>query len=71
MADHQRDDLKDVPPGRAGSAVLYVVCIALFLASFAVMSYGFDIGSPLVFTAGLLAAGGAWFIPLGLAGRPD
>ena len=71
MASHQRDDLKDVPPGRAGSAVLYVVCLAVFLAGFVLMSYAFEIGSPLLFSAGLLASGGAWFVPMGLTGRPS
>jgi hypothetical protein len=71
MASHQDDDLKDVPPGRAAGAVLYVVCLAIFLAGFYLMAIAFDTGSPLLFTAGLLAAGGAWFLPLGLAGRPD
>ena len=71
MADHQNDELKDVPPGRAGSAVLYVVCILLFLASFPLMSYAFDVGSPLLFTGGLAAACAAFYIPMQLLSRPD
>ncbi len=71
MASHQHDDLKDVPPGRAGSAVLYVVCLAIFVAGWYLMAIAFDTGSPLLFSAGLLAAVGAWFLPLGLTGRPD
>ena len=71
MATHQHDDLKDVPPGRAGSAVLFVFCLALFCASFVCMSYAFDIGSPLLFGAGLVAAGGAWLLPLGVLDRPS
>jgi uncharacterized RDD family membrane protein YckC len=71
MATHQRDDLKDVPPGRAGSAVLFLVCAAVFLASFWAMAYGFEIGSPLVFSGGLLAACAAYFVPMQLLGRPN
>jgi hypothetical protein len=70
MASHQHDDLKDVPPGRAGSAALFVVCLALFIGGLYLMALAFDTASPLIFTAGLLAAGGAWFVPMGLTGRP-
>jgi hypothetical protein len=71
MANHQRDDLQDVPPGRAGSAVLFVVCAAILVASFWLMSYGFELGSPLLFGAGLLAACGSYYVPMQLLGRPD
>jgi hypothetical protein len=71
MANRQRDDLKDVPPGRAGSAVLFVVCAALLVFSFWLMAYGFEIGSPLVFGAGLLGACASYFVPMQLLGRPD
>ena len=71
MADHQDDELKDVPPGKVGSAVLYVVCGLLFLASFPAMSYAFEVGSPLLFSGGLAAACAAFYIPMQLLGRPD
>jgi hypothetical protein len=71
MADHQRDDLKDVPPGRAGSAVLFVVCSIVLIASFWFMSYAFEIGSPLLFSAGLVAACAAFFVPMQLLSRPS
>jgi hypothetical protein len=71
MASHQHDDLQDVPPGRAGSAVLFVFCLAIFVAGFYLMALAFDTGSPLIFAAGLVAACGAWFLPMGLVGRPD
>jgi hypothetical protein len=71
MASHQHDDLKDVPPGRAGSAALFVVCLAIFVAGFYLMAIAFDTGSPLLFSAGLLASAGSWFLPMGLTGRPD
>jgi hypothetical protein len=70
MATHQRDDLKDVPPGRAGSAVLFLVCSALLLFSFWLMAYGFELGSPLLFGAGLVAASASFFVPMQLLGRP-
>ncbi len=71
MADHQDDELKDVPPGKAGSAVLYVLCSLLFLASFPFMSYAFEVGSPLLFGGGLIAACAAFYVPMQLLGRPD
>ncbi len=60
-----------MPPGRAGSAVLFVVCSALLVFSFWLMAYGFEIGSALVFGAGLLAACASYFVPMQLLGRPD
>jgi amino acid permease len=71
MATHQRDDLKDVPPGRAGSAVLFVVCAVLLLASFWSMAYSFEIGSAPLFVVGLAAASASFFVPMQLLGRPD
>lgn len=71
MATHQRDDLKDVPPGRAGSAVLFVVCFVLLIGSFWLLGYGFELGSPLLFTAGLLVASASYFVPQQLLGRPS
>ncbi len=71
MATHQRDDLKDVPPGRAGSAVLFLVCTAVFLAGFWAMAFGFEIGSAVVFSGGLLASCAAFFVPMQLLSRPN
>ena len=71
MATHQRDDLQDVPPGRAGSAALFVVCLALFIASFPFMSWAFEIGSALLFSLGLVAACAAFFFPMQSLRRPD
>ena len=71
MSTHQRDDLQDVPPGKAGSAVLFVVCAVLLAGSFWFMAWAFEIGSALLFSAGLVAACAAFYIPLQLLGRPD
>ena len=71
MATHQDDELQDVPPGKAGSAVLYVVCLLAFLASFSLMSFAFEIGSALLFTGGLVLASAAFFVPLQSLARPD
>ena len=71
MADHQNDELKDVPPGRAGSAVLFVVCFAIMVAGFWLMSYAFEIGSPLLFAGGLTAACASFYIPMQLLSRPS
>ena len=71
MASHQHDELQDVPPGRAGSAVLFVVCFALLVGSFSLMSFAFEIGSPLLFIAGLVAASASYFVPMQLLGRPS
>ena len=71
MGTHQDDELQDVPPGKAGSAALFVVCLLLLVASFSLMSFAFEVGSPLLFGGGLLAASAAFFVPLQLLGRPD
>lgn len=71
MATHQRDDLQDVPPGRAGSAVLFVVCFAVLVASFWLMSFAFEIGSALLFSAGLLVASVSFFVPVQMLDRPE
>lgn len=70
MARHQDDELQDVPPGKAGSAVLYVVCGLVFLISFPLFGYAFEVGSPLLFGAGLVLACAAFYIPMQLLARP-
>jgi hypothetical protein len=71
MASHQQDELKDVPPGRAGSAVLFVVCFAVMLVGFWLMGYGFEVGSALLFSGGLALSCGAFFVPMQLLARPS
>ncbi|WP_298457102.1 hypothetical protein [uncultured Cellulomonas sp.] len=71
MATHQDDELQDVPPGKAGSAAVFVLCLLAFLGSFSLMSFAFEIGSPLLFVGGLLLASAAFFVPQQLLGRPD
>jgi hypothetical protein len=70
MARHQDDELQDVPPGKAGSAVLYVVCAIAFIASFWLFGYAFEVGSPLLFGAALLLASAAFYVPMQLLARP-
>ncbi|WNB84396.1 hypothetical protein [Cellulomonas sp. ATA003] len=71
MANHQDDELQDVPPGKAGSAALYVVCLVVFLAGFYAMALGFETGSPWLFTGGLLASSASFFVPLQMLARPS
>jgi hypothetical protein len=71
VASRQNDELQDVPPGRAGSAVLFVVMFAVMVGGFALMSYAFELGSPLLFSAGLLLSCAAFYIPMQLLSRPS
>ena len=71
MSTHQHDELKDVPPGRAGSAVLFVVCFAVMLAGFWLMGWAFELGSPLLFAGGLALSCAAFYVPQQLLSRPS
>ena len=44
--------------------VMFIVCLALMLGGFYLMAVSFDSESPLLFTAGLLLAGGAFAITM-------
>ncbi len=70
MSSHQNDELKDVPPGRAGSAVLFVLCFAIMVAGFSLMSFAFELGSPLLFAGGLAVSCASFYIPMQLLSRP-
>jgi len=70
MDSHQHDELKDVPPGQGTSAALFVLCFALLIGSFWLFGYAFEVGSPLLFVGGLLAASAAYFVPQQLLPRP-
>ncbi len=71
MATHQDDELQDVPPGKAGSAVLYLVGVLALLVGFYAFAYSFEVGSPLLFAGGLLLSSAAFYVPMQLLGRPD
>jgi len=58
------------PTGALG-VVMFVLCFALFIGGFYLMAIAFDGASALMFVAGLLASGLAFFVPLQLLAGMD
>ncbi len=57
------------PPPAPGRVLLFVVCLALFLAGLWIMGVGADRESIAIFTAGIACSGLAFFVTLNRSGR--
>lgn len=53
------------PPGALG-VIMFVVCFAMFAGGLVLMGIGFDQSSWVLFSAGMLASGLAFVIPIQL-----
>ncbi|WP_454048902.1 hypothetical protein [Cellulomonas sp. Marseille-Q8402] len=60
--DRTRASMEQPAPPAAGRVLLFVVCFALFLGGFALMALAVESASITLFTLGILASGGAFFV---------
>lgn len=60
--DRARASMEQPPPPAAGRVLLFAVCFALLLGGFALMALAVESASIVLFTLGIAASGGAFFL---------